>query len=390
MTKKILILGGGFAGVEAAIKLSKYDYDITLVSNRNYLFVYPLSIWVPVHKKSFENVKISLSSLQKKYKFNLIIDEVIDISPRHNQVVLKNSKLQYDYLVIAMGMEKSHIPGIEHTHSICGKPDEAIIIKNKLDELIAKGSGTITVGFGSNPKDPSATAVRGGPAFELVFNISNYLRKKKVRDNFKLIFFAPMNEPGKKMGDNVLKKLKIFFKHYNIAGYTGRKIEQFKEDSILFEDGSEINSDLTIFVPSGTGHKVLKTANLRLNEAGFVKINKHCRADRTENVFVAGDSAALMGPKWVAKQGHLADIMGNVAAYNIHHTILGSSHRKKFTKHLSITCLMDSGNGAAFVYRNSKVNRIIPMPVFGHWLKKAWGYYYLNSKLGRIPKLPFM
>ena len=66
MNKKIVILGGGFAGIEAAIKLQKYGYSTTLVSNRDYLFIYPISIWIPVNKKKFDEVAILLETLSKK------------------------------------------------------------------------------------------------------------------------------------------------------------------------------------------------------------------------------------------------------------------------------------------------------------------------------------
>ena len=41
-----LVVGGGFAGLESAIQLAKAGLDVTLVSNRPYLFVYPTSIWI--------------------------------------------------------------------------------------------------------------------------------------------------------------------------------------------------------------------------------------------------------------------------------------------------------------------------------------------------------
>ena len=63
--KKFLVLGGGFAGVEVAIKLRKYGYDVTLVSDRDYLFVYPVSIWVPVKKKSFDDVLLNYPFYRK-------------------------------------------------------------------------------------------------------------------------------------------------------------------------------------------------------------------------------------------------------------------------------------------------------------------------------------
>ena len=56
--KKVLILGGGFAGVQTAIELQKSKlFEVTLVSDRDYLFLYPISIWIPVRTNKFEDVK---------------------------------------------------------------------------------------------------------------------------------------------------------------------------------------------------------------------------------------------------------------------------------------------------------------------------------------------
>jgi sulfide:quinone oxidoreductase len=51
---------------------------------------------------------------------------------------------------------------------------------------------------------------------------------------------------------------------------------------------------------------------------------------------------------------------------------------------------MDSGDSAAFIYRNHEKEVIFPMPYFGHWMKKGWGWYFKNSKLKKIPRIPGM
>src|SRR5690606_37802217 len=101
---------------------------------------------------------------------------------------------------------------------------------------VQAGKGKIAVGFGGNPKEPKGSAVRGGPAFELLFNISTYLKKKGLSDNFELSFFAPMAEPGKRMGAKAVANLGKFFKHYGIKEYTGVKITGFTKNEIHFED----------------------------------------------------------------------------------------------------------------------------------------------------------
>jgi len=399
MKKKVLVLGGGFAGIESAIHLRKEGFDVTLVSNRDYFYIYPISIWIPTGEYKFDDVKVSLNELQKIHKFELIIDEVESIKSKENKVYCKNNTFSYEYLVIAIGGHKMKHNGEENFISICGAPEESLKIKNKLDELIKKGSGKLTFGFGGNPKDPSN--VRGGPAFEVMFNVHNKLKKLGIRDNFEITFFAPMPKPGARMGKNALKMMDVMFEKLNVKKHVGKKIKKFEKDGIIFEDDTKLESDLTMFIPAGNGHKVFQNSDLPLNEAGFIKINEYCEVvhnfDENEEsetgkykVFAVGDSAAIDGPDWRAKQGHLAEVMAKNVAYNITQMEKGSESRKEYISHINILCVMDTGNGAAFVYRDNSRATMFPMPWIGHLMKKGWGWYCRNSKLNKIPRIPGM
>lgn len=387
------IIGGGFAGVEAAIYLRKYGHEVTLISNRDYLYVYPTSIWVPTGAAAFEDVCITLEKLQKVHGFELIIDEVTSIESDTNSVHLASKSIQYEYLIVALGSGKMKHKGIENTLTICGDPEESITIKERIDELIAKGSGKIAMGFGGNPKDPSN--VRGGPTFELLFNVIHKLKKLGIRDHFSFTFFAPMKEPGARMGSQALKMMDKMYEMYNITPQVGKKIVSFEPNGIQFEDDIFVESDLTMFIAAGDGHPVFQNSDLPLNEAGLVKVNDYCQVvkedgTKIENVYAIGDSAALDGPDWKAKQGHIAEVMARNAAFNIDTILSGINELKGYKDHLNILCVMDSGDGAAFVYRSDKRGMMIPMPVVGHWMKKGWGWYYENSKLNKIPRIPGM
>lgn len=391
--RKVLILGGGFAGVESAIYLRKYGFDVTLVSNRDYFYIFPISIWIPTSEISFDDAKISLKELQKVHGFKLVIDEVLSIKSLEKKVYCKENEFRYEYLVIALGNQKIKHKGLEHTLSICGNPEDSVKLKNRLDELIEKGGGTISMGFGGNPKD--ASNVRGGPAYELLFNVHNKLKKLGIRDKFELNFFAPMAKPGIRMGPNALKAMNIFFKKLQINSYTGKKIKEFTQEGVLFEDDSLLKSDLTMFIPAGNGHEVFKNSDLPLNQAGLVNINNYCEVKHDYydtpdeyKVFAIGDSAALQGPDWRAKQGHIAEVMARNVAYNINAMENKKISRKSYSCHINILCIMDSGDGASFVYRNDEKAIMFPMPVFGHWIKKGWGWYCKNSKLAKIPRIP--
>ena len=387
---KVLVLGGGFAGVESAIFLREQNIDVTLVSDRDYFYIYPTSIWIPTGDATTEDVSVPLSDLAFEHDFEVIVDEVISFEAKDKKVTLKSGRVldEYEFIVVALGQDKIYIEGMEHTLSICGKPQEAVELHKRLMELIQKGSGKIAMGFGGNPKDNSA--VRGGPAFEVLFNVHNFLKKKGLRDKFELTFFAPMAKPGQKMGEKALVMMDKMFGMTDIKKKVGSKIVSFDADGINFEDGEKIESDLTMFISAGTGHKILKKSGMPLSEAGFVKTNYYNEVEGFEGIYVIGDSAALMGPDWKAKQGHVAEVMAKNVAYNIFQKSQGINSKKSYEGHLNILCVMDTGDGAAFVYRSNKKESMIPLPFVGHWLKKCWGWYCCNSKLCKIPRIPGM
>lgn len=385
--QEVLILGGGFAGVQTAIELQKSGlFKVTLVSDRDYLYIYPISIWIPVRGSEFDQVKVPLENIRKKYPFRVIIDKVKEIHAADQTVVCEKQTLTYDQLVVAFGADKMKHKGLENTLSICGKPEVSLAIRDRLDLLIERGSGKIAVGFGGNPKDKSA--VRGGPGFELIFNIHNLLKKKKIREQFELTFFAPMEEPGARMGKNSLKMLNKMFAQFGIKKQFGKKITEFTPDAVVFEDASQLASDLILFIPASAGHAVLLGSDLPLSEAGFIKIDDHCLVEGHTNVHAIGDIAALEGPEWTAKQGHIAELMGRNVAFNLIASATGKPERKGYQEHLNILCVMDTGNGAAFVFRNNLKSFIIPMPWLGHWMKKGWGLYAKWTKVGKFPRLP--
>ncbi len=386
----VLVLGGGFAGVEAAIYLRKQDLDVTLVSDRDYFYIYPTSIWIPTGEVTREDVSIPLDKLAMKHGFELIVDPVEAFEAKSKKVTLQSGRILegYSYIVVALGQDKMQHKGMEHTLSICGKPEEATALYARLDALIQKKEGKIAMGFGGNPKDTSA--VRGGPAFEVLFNVDTYLKKKGLRDKFELTFFAPMEKPGQKMGEKALVMMDKMFKMTNIHKKIGSKITHFEADGICFEDETKLESDLTMFISAGTGHSILKESGLPLSDAGYVVTNEYNEIEGYEGIYAIGDSAALMGPEWRAKQGHVAEVMAKNVAYNIFNSIQNIDSKQSYMEHLNILCVMDTGNGAAFVHRSEKGGKMIPLPIVGHWMKKMWGCYCRYSKLGKIPRLPGM
>lgn len=399
MAKKVVVIGGGFAGLESAIQLRKRGFEVTLVSDRDYLFIYPISIWVPVGELAWEDACEPLGPLADTHGFALVISELQGFDFAANVVKLTDLTLPYDYLVLAFGGGKTKPAGIEHTLSPCGPPSASLAIKDELDALIAKAVAAreagsderfrIACGFGGNPKDPSA--VRGGPMFEVVYNIHNLLSRRGLLDRVQIDFFAPMPEPGKKMHPQAPARLEKSFEGLGIGWHVGTKIERFEPDGVVFAGGEKLAADLTLFIPAGKGHPLVEGSGLPTSEAGFVRVDATCQVVGLDNVYAAGDVAALEGPDWVAKQGHVAEAMGRVIAHNLAMRAAGTpDEQQSYQHHLSLMCVMDTGTGATFVYRDDKRAIMVPAPIVGHWAKQAWGSYWKKSKRGSVPRIPGM
>jgi sulfide:quinone oxidoreductase len=373
-----LILGGGFAGVETAIRLRRAGLAVTLVSDRKALFVYPTSIWTVTGEHRIEQDLIDLAELSGQHGFNLVIGKVEQVDAGRAQATVSGRVLSADVLVLAMGADRKWLPGSEHTVTVWGAPNDTVAVHDRLQALVARGSGSIAVGFGGNPADPSA--MRGGPAFEVMFNIALHLERRHVRDKFELHFFAPMPTPGARMGEEAANMARRQLEATGVRLHVGKKLEGFDARGVKLEGGDRIDADLVIYIPAGTGHSVLVPSGLPLNPAGFVQIDEHCAVRGFDNVYAVGDVAALEGPDWRAKQGHLAEVMARVAASAIERRGQGKPARASYLDRMSIVCLMDSGNGAVFVERDARRARVVPLPIIGHWLKKAWGYYYRFTK----------
>jgi len=388
MPSHALVLGGGFAGLESAIQLRRAGLDVTLVSDRPYLFVYPTSIWIATGEKPFEEVCLDLGDVARRHGFRFVEGSVEAISGSRRSATVDGKELAADHLVVAMGGRPLRPKGVEHTFTVAGDPRNSLRLKEALDALLARGSGRIAMGFGGNPADGSA--VRGGPAFEVMFNVDTLLRRRGLRERFELTFFAPMPSPGERMGKKAVAAVRDLMGRLGIALRTGKKIAGFDPAGVLLEDGSRLDADLVMFLPAGEGHPVLQASDLPRNAAGFVTIDAGCAVPGFPGVWAAGDSAALQGPEWRAKQGHLAEVMARVAAANVAAAAAGRPERESYLPHVGITCLLDMGDGAAYVHRDERTERMVPLPVVGHWMKKGWGAYFKASKRRQVPRLPGM
>ena len=114
MNKQIVIVGGGFAGLNAARHLKDAPVDITLIDRRNHHLFQPLLYQVATGQLSPADIATPLRRLLKHQRnARVLLAEVTDFDVAHRQVILRNGTLKYDTLIVAAGAG-NHYFGNEH------------------------------------------------------------------------------------------------------------------------------------------------------------------------------------------------------------------------------------------------------------------------------------
>jgi sulfide:quinone oxidoreductase len=370
----ISIIGTGFAALTAIRETRKRapQAKITVISPRRTFDYYPSLIWLPSGLRSGDELRIDLSKFFQRQRVEFVEAAVENVTNGGRTVVTTTGEIENDGLIIACGGRFiKKLPGIEHALTPCAGIEVTEEITRRLNAL---DSGTIAFGFGGNPNEPSA--MRGGPMFEFLFGIDEQLRRSGKRDKFKLVFFNPAPQPGKRLGPEVPGKLLAMMGERGIETHLGHKMRGFEANRVLTE-GGEIDADLILFMPGMTGPAWLASSDLPKSEGGMIKAGMTTLVEGYERVFVAGDAGSFPGPEWQAKQGHAADLQAKVAAENLIKSLNGQSDFVQF-KH-ELICIIDTLSHGIMVKRTEQRATILPPLKIMHWAKRLFEWQYLRQ-----------
>ena len=371
--EKIVILGAGFGALTAIKTLRKQNFSgtITVVAPQSVFAYLPSTIWIPSGLRNRKDLEVPLDNFFNRFDIIFHQGTVTGLNQESRQVVTDQGNIPYDRLLIASGARFiQKLPGIKE-HAII--PCNGIAAGEQIrDQLAAMEEGTIAMGFAGNPNEPAA--MRGGPVFEFLYGIDTLLRKQGRRNKFKLIFFSPAEEPGKRLGPKAVKGLLREMEKRGIETHLGHKMKGFTKNSVITE-GGEFESDLTLFMPGLTGPAWLAESNLPLSKGGFVIADQGGRVEGTERIYVAGDSGSFPGPGWMPKQAHMADLQAEAAVNNMLSDIAGNPQQHQFK--VELICIVDSITSGVLVYRSEKRAIIFKSRLF-HWAKLLFERIYLS------------
>ena len=369
----IVVLGTGFGALSTvrALRAGGCTDPITMIGPRAELHYLPGTIWIPSGLRTRADLVVPLGNFFQRMNVQHHQASVTGLSDDGRVVHTTAGDVANHTLVIASGARFIRkLPGIEHAVVPCEGIDAAERVR---DRLRAMDGGTIAIGFGANPHEPSA--VRGGPMFEFLFGIERQLRREGRREQFKLVFFNPSPKPGIRLGEKTVAQLLARMQRQGIETHLGHKMLRFEADKVVTE-GGEFAADLILFMPGLTGPAWLDQSTLPRSPGGMVAADAQCRVAGFERVYVVGDSGSFPGPDWMPKQAHMADLQAEAAAHNLLAELAGGRGERGFK--VELVCIIDAIDQGTLVYRTEQQQIVLPPNRLMHWAKRSFERRYLR------------
>jgi NADH dehydrogenase len=325
--KRVVILGGGFAGLNAAIRAVKLPVDVTLVDRRNHHTFQPLLYQVALAVLSPGDIAQPLRSiLSGKKNVEVLMDEATSFDLEQRRVLLKTgARLEYDFLVVATGS----------THSYFGKEDWAKLAPGlKTVEDATEIRRRVLLAFelaerqmlekGSHPA-LNFVIIGGGPTgVELAGSISDIARLYMVRD-FRHIdpsmaqvlilegsphILGAYPEDLQASARRQLEKLGVKVR-------TGTQVTDVQPGYVMVDE-ERIDAVVTLWAAGVQASPLGKLLGVETDRRGCVIVDEFLNPPGHPEIFICGDLAHVMQDgKQVPGVAQPAMQMGDYAARRI-------------------------------------------------------------------------
>lgn len=339
---KILIVGGGFGGVKAALALANDERcEVTLVSDHSHFRYYP-ALYHAATGGKMAGSRIRLGNLLGDAQVKSIRATAKSIDKEHQHIITtEGKKIAYDKLILSLGSVTNYfgIKGLaEHSFGIKSAEEVMRLREHMHSQFIENGC-----------PDLNYAIVGGGPTgIELAGALPGYLKEVMKRHgveecklSIKLIEAAPRLLPRspKKISDAVLKRLEKL----GVDVMLGQAVEGQEADMLMI-NGKPLMSRTVIWTAGVANNPFYKENGFTLTDRGKVEVDDYLQAD--QNIFVIGDNANTL----FSGMAQTAIYDGEFVAHNIKKQ-LNSKMPKVYVPKKPITVI----------------------PVGPHWAAVEWG-----------------
>lgn len=381
---RVVIIGGGFAGVALAQKLKNKAFQVVLLDKHNYHNFQPLMYQVATGGLESGSIAYPLRKIVKEHReafFRMTLVEKIDTE--NKKVITDIGTIYYDYLVIATGSTNNYFGNkeIEKNSMVMKTIPEALNIRTLLLEnfelalqtndmnerkalmnFVIVGAGPTGVELaGALAEMKNAVFPKDYPDLDISMMEINLIQGgDKILD--------AMTNKSSKAAEKFLKDLgvKIHLKTI-VTNYDGKKVET--KDGLSFDTHAVIWS-------AGVKGAPIEGVPQALDRASRIRVNEFNQVEGFTDVFALGDVAAMYGDKY--QYGHPmmaqpAIQQGNLLAENL----------ERLTKKQSLKKFVYNDKGSmATIGRNKAVVDLPKLHFNGVFAWFVWMFVHLFSLIG--------
>ncbi len=335
--KKIVIVGGGFAGINLAKHLgNKKGLQVTLVDKNNYNFFAPLLYQLATGMLDVSSISIPFRILfNGKENLHFRLGELKKVVPKDNKIILSTGDVTYDYLVLATGTKSNYfgMENIEKNALPMKTVNDAIKLRNY---LIMEGEKySFSTDEDEKRKMRNIVVSGAGPSGVEIAGMLAEMRNRKMKNiypelkeealNIYLVDGAPtvlppMREESQKYSKASLEKLGIHVK-------LNAMVADYKNDKVIFKDGDTIETKTLIWCAGVTAIKFEGIPEEYYEKGGRLTVDAVNKIIGSDNIYAIGDSCIQKtDPDWPEghpQLGSVAQQQGKALAKNFARMVNG-------------------------------------------------------------------
>jgi NADH dehydrogenase len=326
--KRVIIIGGGFGGLQLARKLNNSDFDVLLIDKQNHHQFQPLFYQVASSRLEPSTISFPFRKIFQKFpNLDFHLTEVISINPDKNEVTTTIGNFIYDYLVIASGCKTNYFGNKEITKYCLPMKTtgEAIEIRNRIllgfeKYISVRGEerdtllNIVIVGAG-------ATGVELAGAFaEMKKTI---LPKDYPHSDFselKIVLLEGSANTLNNMSDSSKSASMKYLRELGVTVVTEVFVTSYDGKNVQLNNGEIIRSINVIWAAGVTGNLIEGINKASTTKSNRYLVDRNNRIVGYKNVFAIGDVALMETPLYPNGHPQVANVainQGRCLAYNL-------------------------------------------------------------------------
>ncbi|OCK51715.1 NADH dehydrogenase [Chryseobacterium sp. CBo1] len=374
MKKHIVIIGGGFAGINLVKSIARNkNFRITLVDRNNYHFFPPLIYQVATAFIEPSHISYPFRKLFARYdNVNYHMGSLINVNTETQHIETDTGEIFYDYLVVALGTETNFF-GLENVEK-CALPmktiHEALYLKNHLLMSLEKAARNKNLNRAERLQN--IVIAGGGPTgvelAGMIAEMGAYIAEKEYPEielNLSHLYLvdalptllSPMSDAAKKTAYENLKKLGV-----NIL--LNVSVKDYSDGNVILSDGKKIKTESLIWTSGVIGRKVPGIPETCIGKGRRLLVDEYNRVLGFENIFALGDICLHLSDKNFPK-GH-----PQVAQVAIQQAKLAAKNIIRQEKKETLQPFIYNDKGSMAII--SKYKAVVDLPKFSYTGFFAW------------------